>query len=734
MHRSNSQTVPQCYDLSWSICLYLVGWYPCIYGVQFPNREPTSGCIVSDSEVTILTGNLKVGCAPCLGGPTISAFLRYLVLVGLCLSELLTSPSIAAETVFQVDPRVEQIDISSSAEFFEDTGGLLTLGDIRQPAVAAKFAPGKLSGTRSASPFWFHYQFTNSSNVPLTRWIEVTDRRWYELDLFVADVSEKFQHQKAAVLQAFSERPLPTVKYVFPVTLLPGTTTEMYLRARHRGMSALSMQIQLWQPEAYQLEEAVARDQWLVYMGLAGALLVLNFLVWLSIRDVSYLYYIISLVTNIWAVGSINGGQGYSFQYLWPNFPKFEYVSWTASALAGAVFGLLFIEQFVGLPRVMPRLHRVIKYLILAICVTWGYRVIVLTFDTPFSLPIIRVVAVGGLILIAIALLLVLGGVLRMAVGGDRPAKYIFLAWTPAILLGITSSVSAAVGTGPLTSAFMWGSAFELLTMSWALADRFKRERQSRIQAQEAEVRAQALLVQELQRSERELEGKVQERTAELAAEQARTKELFERNQELLNNMLPTQVAEELSATGTTRPIRHESATILFTDFSGFTQAASTMPPDRMVAELNDVFAGFDQITDECGIEKIKTIGDAYMAAGGVPVPCVDHAQRCVRAGLKMVEFLEKRNVEAAFKWSLRVGIHSGPVVAGVVGTKKYAFDIWGDTVNLASRMESSGEVGRVNISAYTFDLVRNDFECEYRGKVEAKGKGAVDMYFVRAL
>ena len=204
-----------------------------------------------------------------------------------------------------------------------------------------------------------------------------------------------------------------------------------------------------------------------------------------------------------------------------------------------------------------------------------------------------------------------------------------------------------------------------------------------------------------------------------------------ERSELLLLNILPADLAQELSETGSARPARHESVTVLFTDLSGFTQAASTMPADRMVAELNEIFAAFDDIADACGVEKIKTIGDAYMAAAGLPKPCADHAQRCVRAGLSMVDHLDNRNKTAAFKWSLRVGIHSGPVVAGVVGKRKYAFDIWGDTVNVASRMESSGEVGRVNISAYTFDLIRAEYDCQYRGKVDAKGKGQMDMYFV---
>ncbi len=220
------------------------------------------------------------------------------------------------------------------------------------------------------------------------------------------------------------------------------------------------------------------------------------------------------------------------------------------------------------------------------------------------------------------------------------------------------------------------------------------------------------------------LEQKVEERTAQLKAEQART-------QDLLHSILPADVANELSSTGESKPARFESVTILFTDFSGFTQAVASIPADRMVAELNELFAAFDDITDRCGVEKIKTIGDAYMAAAGLPKPCGDHALRCVRAALGIAEYVAERNKRSPFKWGIRIGVHSGPVVAGVVGKRKYAYDIWGDTVNLASRFESASEPGRVNISAYTYDLVQEEFECEYRGKVDAKGKGAIDMYFV---
>ena len=227
-----------------------------------------------------------------------------------------------------------------------------------------------------------------------------------------------------------------------------------------------------------------------------------------------------------------------------------------------------------------------------------------------------------------------------------------------------------------------------------------------------------------LRARQRELESQIAERTQQLA-------EAVQRADSLLANILPADVVRQLASTGHVIPTRHESVTILFTDLAGFTQASATMPADRMVAELNDIFAAFDDISAEEELEKIKTIGDAYMAVCGLSERQSDHARRCVRAALRMQAFIAQRNATHSFKWRLRVGIHSGPVVSGVVGKRKYAYDIWGDTVNIAARMESTGEPDQVNISAYTHDLVSNYFACDYRGKVAVKGKGEVDMYFV---
>jgi adenylate cyclase len=207
------------------------------------------------------------------------------------------------------------------------------------------------------------------------------------------------------------------------------------------------------------------------------------------------------------------------------------------------------------------------------------------------------------------------------------------------------------------------------------------------------------------------------------------------RSESLLLNILPKEIAEELKAKGKAEAKHFDEVTVMFTDFKNFTQIAEKLSPTELVAEIDMIFAAFDNIIRKHNIEKIKTIGDSYMCAGGIPVPNKTHAVDVVNAGLEIQQFIkqhiEHRIAEEKDPFEIRIGIHSGPVVAGIVGKIKFAYDIWGDTVNLASRMESSGEPGKVNISGSTFELVKERFHCTHRGKIKAKNKGEVDMYFV---
>ncbi len=204
------------------------------------------------------------------------------------------------------------------------------------------------------------------------------------------------------------------------------------------------------------------------------------------------------------------------------------------------------------------------------------------------------------------------------------------------------------------------------------------------------------------------------------------------RSDDLLLNILPVEVADELKEKGTAAAKYFENVTVMFTDFVGFTKAGEKMTPQQLVDELHSCFKAFDEIIRKHKIEKIKTVGDAYLAVCGLPIANAKHATAMVNAAREIASFMTERRKKLGEKtFEVRIGIHSGNVVAGIVGVIKFSYDIWGDTVNTAARMEEKSEAGRVNISQTTYDLVKDEFECTYRGEIEAKNKGVLKMYFV---
>jgi class 3 adenylate cyclase len=201
------------------------------------------------------------------------------------------------------------------------------------------------------------------------------------------------------------------------------------------------------------------------------------------------------------------------------------------------------------------------------------------------------------------------------------------------------------------------------------------------------------------------------------------------KSENLLLNILPGTVAAELKEHGKTSSARHEMATVMFTDFQGFTTFAEQNTPEDVVALLDYYFRAFDAIISKYQIEKIKTIGDAYLCVSGVPTKNKDHAANMIQAAMEFQAFMEVSTEHAQLR--MRIGIHTGPVVAGVVGSKKFAYDIWGDTVNIAARYEQTGEVGRINVSETVVEATNGAFTFEYRGELEAKNKGKMKMFFV---
>jgi class 3 adenylate cyclase len=226
------------------------------------------------------------------------------------------------------------------------------------------------------------------------------------------------------------------------------------------------------------------------------------------------------------------------------------------------------------------------------------------------------------------------------------------------------------------------------------------------------------------------VEDQLADSNLELAKEKKKT-------DDLLLNILPHETADELKRWGISPARSYESVTVMFTDFKGFTRISEQLSPQRLVSELDLCFRAFDDIIERHQIEKIKTIGDSYLCVSGMPKANPTHARDVVTAALEMQKYMnvlkQEKQKHSEPYFEMRIGVHTGPVVAGIVGVKKFAYDLWGDTVNTASRMESCCEVGKVNVSGTTWELIRNRFHCIHRGKIAAKNKGEIDMYFVES-
>jgi len=298
-----------------------------------------------------------------------------------------------------------------------------------------------------------------------------------------------------------------------------------------------------------------------------------------------------------------------------------------------------------------------------------------------------------------------------------------FLLFTFALLT--VSIIRGTINFNPTLSYFSLSAILGIpLSISAYLAWRFSTT--SKALSKELEnVAALSLEKQQLLEDQNErLEQQVEARTQELQQEK-------QKSDNLLLNILPHEVAEELKEKGASKAQYYDEVSVLFTDFVNFTAIAEKLGVDELLEELNANFTAFDQIMEKHGLEKIKTIGDAYLAVSGLPVKNAAHALNSVAAALDILAFVEARKKEVPYGLDIRIGIHSGSLIAGIVGVKKFAFDIWGDTVNTAARMEQNSAPGKINISEHTQLLVRDAFYCTYRGKLQVKGKGEMDMYFV---
>lgn len=662
-----------------------------------------------------------------------------------------------------------EYSLNNVLEILEDKTGTLTFNDIRSPAHNQAFT--RFRGTsdpnfgHTRSIFWVRIRLLlppendHAAKAHEEWFLEIAYPQLDNIRFFTPDVTLSPQSQgmiSYSVRQSGDMFPfaMRDLSYRMPTFRLPTVEQDSVLTVYFRLESQGSMTFPMMLRTDAAMSRHIVNEQFILGM-FYGILLIMigyNLFVFFSLRDVSYLFYVSYILTYgmflfIW--------NGLAFQYLWNESPLWHNRSVIVFMGLSGLSVFLFSQYYLDTRRITPRAHRFMNVMMLYFVVG-----IVLTFILPY-ITAIRIMYGAPLLTLPIILTVSVICIRK----GYRPARYFLVAW---ILLLTTISMAALrnlnlLPSGPLTIyGLQIGSALEIFLLSLGLADRINIIKGEKKAAEQEVLRSTELLIETLRQSEQELEKKVRERTAELEdaneeitrqleiqSEQSREIELAnsalqeknlvieqerERSELLLLNILPQTIAARLMAGEQSIADRFQSATMLFADIAGFTTFASTTEPEEIVGLLDTIFSEFDAISEQFGLEKIKTIGDCYMAVSGVPIPHNDHVERAADAALAMMNALQGLNSVINTTLTMRIGLHSGAVVAGVIGKKKFAYDLWGDTVNTASRMESQGEAGKIHVSETVYLALHSDtakYRFQTRGSMEIKGKGTMTTWFL---
>jgi class 3 adenylate cyclase len=604
------------------------------------------------------------------------------------------------------------------------------------------------------SKFWLRLELQNTSSTNQNMIIG-TSR--YDFITFYAPTKENWNIQYGGLQCLHTKKSILYGASSYASFTVPSQSkTVYYLHIENKtktGFQFLNLPLTLMSEKSFEAQKEQKRLFHYIFLGAMLVMFIYNAFLYLFIRDSGYLYYIIYVASLLYYVFAFSGDVVLVF------YSTSAYQNHTIlyGGIVAANGYFLFGRKILSMYKHFPVWNR----LIFVAYFTLVFAFILTLLDILFlAIPICFTVAI-----ITYTALFVLSAVSAFS-QKYSPGFYFFISnnfyfLSQAISISQMLELMPLYVFGLLSYNFVeMGAILELMFASLGLADRINLLQK---EITDKELEKQKMLTQEehkrnelIAKQNEELEQKVEERTHELAdtndelaasneelsqtvEELNATLELVEKERQksdsLLLNILPEMVANELKDYGFARPQRFEKVTVLFTDFKGFTQIVSTMRPEQVLDNLNYCFSAFDKIIRKYHLEKIKTIGDAYMCAGGLPVADETNPERTVQAALEILQFINdwkaKKVKQGKQVWDIRIGVHTGSVVAGVVGDYKFAYDIWGDAVNIAARMESSGEAGKVNISGETYELIKEQFICTYRGKVQAKNKGDVDMYFV---
>ena len=584
----------------------------------------------------------------------------------------------------------------------------------------------------SVSTYWLKFSLQNQNNRD-KEWV-LNFGGWSFVDLYISNNDGGWDAYKTGHLVPFYERHYPVGNNChILLDVEAGDTLQCLARLQFSPDNFImpaDLSFTVGTRAFFDLKNQEIKRYTFIFLGIFLVMFFYHLFIYVSTRNISYLYYI-GIVALMLVMITSNSGYLIEFLRSFTDFPLWRgrFESTVSSGIP--ILMIFFTMSILNTKETMPRLHkfmRILFWLIVALTILVG-----ISFQTfGFLVMLLTVVTVVTFITAGIT------AVIRKLPSGS----YYLLAYTFS-LAGVMTMFMGLSGVIPKTDFALYysmplGYTLEILLYSLALANIInvlKKENANKQEKIIAQLKDNQLLQTKVTR---ELEEKVFERTKEIREQHEIIEKEKEKSDALLLNILPESTAEELKTKGFATTKSFKNVSVMFTDFKDFTRTCEHMTADELVENLDACFKKFDDITTEFKLEKIKTIGDSYMCAEGIPDEEDSRPENIIKAAFRMLEFMEEWNITKSSKgepiWPMRIGINSGPITAGVVGKKKFTYDIWGDAVNLASRMESSGQPGKVNVSEFTRDLVKGKFKFISRGEIPAKNYGNVEMFFVELM
>jgi class 3 adenylate cyclase len=605
--------------------------------------------------------------------------------------------------VIKIDDKEESFDFLKYASYYEDKDRNLNVNQVHKLNDEFVYFDDISPKTGfSDSWFWIKLEAKNISdfekqmviniNFPTLSVVEFYE---FEDDILKREVITGDKH-------IFSSRKVETNSYSFYLIMKPESNYTVYLKLSNEG-NAIRFPIELTSTHQFLLNQSTSKSIDGFAYGLFLFVFLFNLILYFTLKETLYLWYSFYCILFSFFLFIMDG---YSFKHFWPNSPYLaDHLAVFIVSFAN-VFLLVFTQKFLGYKTLNKKIwlfneiFKIIFILLAVIALVRQYEIHALAQKAA------NILSFSAMIFIVFASIYAL-------LKGSLYARYFLISF----IILITSVIlyvfrNAGIIPDNLFSEYglKAGFSIEVILLSVAVTDRFKRIRD---------------------RTQAKLEQMVKDRTKEIEEQKDVIEIEKDKSDKLLHNILPLKVAKDLKEKGKTEPESFENVSVFFSDFVGFTKMASNLEPKKLIIELNELFTRFDEIMEKHHCERLKTIGDGYLSVCGMPAPNENHAENMIDAALEIKEFMNERNKTAEHEMMLRIGIHSGQVVGGIVGIKKYAYDVFGDTINTTSRMESLSEPMKINISEFTFKLIKDKYEFVKRPLLEAKGKGKLQTYFV---